>query len=36
VDGVTTVVAQAPLAPGDLVRVRVTGSEGVDLVAELA
>jgi ribosomal protein S12 methylthiotransferase len=36
VDGVTTVVAQAPLAPGDLVRVRVTGTDGVDLVAEPA
>jgi ribosomal protein S12 methylthiotransferase RimO len=36
VDGVTTVVAEAPLAPGDLVRVRVTGTDGVDLVAEPA
>jgi ribosomal protein S12 methylthiotransferase len=35
VDGVTTVVSEAPLAAGDMVRAVVTGSEGVDLIAEL-
>ena len=35
VDGATEVLAGRPLAPGDLVRVRVSGSEGVDLVADL-
>ncbi len=35
VDGATEVLAVRPLAPGDLVRVRVSGSEGVDLVADL-
>ena len=35
VDGATEVVAGRPLVPGDLVRVRVSGSEGVDLVADL-
>jgi ribosomal protein S12 methylthiotransferase RimO len=35
VDGATEVIAVRPLAPGDLVRVRVSGSEGVDLVAGL-
>ncbi len=34
VDGVTTVRSAAPLAPGDLVRVVVTGSDGVDLIAD--
>jgi ribosomal protein S12 methylthiotransferase len=34
VDGVTTVRTRAPLAPGDLVRAVVTGSDGVDLVAD--
>ena len=33
VDGVTTVSAPFPLAPGDMVRAVVTGSEGVDLIA---
>jgi MiaB/RimO family radical SAM methylthiotransferase len=33
VDGSTTVLSGIPLAIGDLVRVTVTGSEGVDLVA---
>jgi ribosomal protein S12 methylthiotransferase RimO len=33
VDGSTTVLSGSPLAIGDLVRVTVTGSEGVDLVA---
>jgi ribosomal protein S12 methylthiotransferase len=35
VDGATEVVAGRPLVPGDLVRVQVSGSEGVDLVADL-
>jgi ribosomal protein S12 methylthiotransferase len=35
VDGSTEVWSDRPLAVGELVRVRVTGSEGVDLVAEL-
>ena len=34
VDGVTTVRSAAPLAPGDMVRAVVTGSDGVDLVAD--
>jgi ribosomal protein S12 methylthiotransferase len=34
VDGVTTVRSAVPLAPGDMVRVMVTGSDGVDLIAE--
>jgi tRNA A37 methylthiotransferase MiaB len=34
VDGVTTVRSAVPLAPGDMVRVLVTGSEGVDLIAD--
>jgi ribosomal protein S12 methylthiotransferase len=34
VDGVTTVISTRELAPGDLVPARVTGSDGVDLVAE--
>jgi ribosomal protein S12 methylthiotransferase len=34
VDGVTTVRTPVPLAPGDLVRAVVTGSDGVDLVAD--
>ncbi|HUZ54745.1 MAG TPA: radical SAM protein [Streptosporangiaceae bacterium] len=35
VDGATEVIAVRPLAIGDLARVRVSGSEGVDLVADL-
>ena len=35
VDGVTTVVSPAPLAAGDMVRAVVTGSEGVDLIADV-
>jgi len=35
VDGATEVIAHRPLAIGDLVRVRVSGSQGVDLVADL-
>ena len=35
VDGVTTVRAPAPLAAGDMVRAVVTGSEGVDLIADV-
>ncbi len=35
VDGAIEVVANRSLAPGDLVRARVSGSEGVDLVADL-
>ncbi len=35
VDGATEVIAHRPLAIGDLVRVRVSGSQGVDLVANL-
>jgi ribosomal protein S12 methylthiotransferase len=34
VDGVTTVRSAVPLAPGDMVRAVVTGSDGVDLLAE--
>ena len=34
VDGVTTVRSTVPLAPGDLVRALVTGSDGVDLTAD--
>jgi ribosomal protein S12 methylthiotransferase len=34
VDGTTEVVSSRPLSPGELVRARVSGSEGVDLVAE--
>ncbi len=34
VDGATQVHSDRPLAIGDLVRVRVSGSEGVDLMAE--
>jgi hypothetical protein len=36
VDGTTEVYSDRPLAVGELVRVRVSGSEGVDLVAEVA
>jgi ribosomal protein S12 methylthiotransferase len=36
VDGVTTVRSAARLAPGDMVRAVVTGSDGVDLVADAA
>jgi ribosomal protein S12 methylthiotransferase RimO len=36
VDGTTEVRSDRPLAIGELVRVRVSGSEGVDLVAVLA
>jgi ribosomal protein S12 methylthiotransferase len=35
VDGVTTVTSPAPLAAGDMVRAVVTGSEGVDLIADV-
>ena len=35
VDGVTTVTSSVPLAAGDLVRAVVTGSEGVDLIADV-
>jgi ribosomal protein S12 methylthiotransferase RimO len=34
VDGVTTVRSEVPLAPGDMIRVVVTGSDGVDLIAD--
>ena len=34
VDGMTTVSSALPLAPGDMVRVVVTGSDGVDLMAD--
>jgi ribosomal protein S12 methylthiotransferase len=34
VDGTTTVRAPGTLAPGDMVTVRITGSDGVDLAAE--
>ncbi len=34
VDGVTTVRSATPLVPGDMVRVVVTGSDGVDLIAD--
>jgi ribosomal protein S12 methylthiotransferase RimO len=35
VDGVTTVRSQARLAAGDMVRAVVTGSDGVDLIADV-
>jgi ribosomal protein S12 methylthiotransferase RimO len=35
VDGVTTVNSSVPLAAGDMVRAVVTGSEGVDLIADV-
>jgi MiaB/RimO family radical SAM methylthiotransferase len=35
VDGVTTVVSPLPLAAGDMVRAVVTGSDGVDLIADV-
>jgi ribosomal protein S12 methylthiotransferase len=35
VDGVTTVTSPEPLAAGDMVRAVVTGSEGVDLIADV-
>jgi len=35
VDGVTTVTSPAPLAAGDMVRAVVTGSQGVDLIADV-
>ncbi len=35
VDGATTVRAPRPLAPGDMVRAVVTGSDGVDLTADV-
>jgi ribosomal protein S12 methylthiotransferase RimO len=35
VDGVTTVSSGAPLAAGDMVRAVVTGSDGVDLIADV-
>jgi ribosomal protein S12 methylthiotransferase len=35
VDGVTTVTSSAPLEAGDMVRAVVTGSEGVDLIADV-
>jgi ribosomal protein S12 methylthiotransferase RimO len=35
VDGTTEVISHRPLTAGELVRVRVSGSEGVDLVADL-
>jgi len=34
VDGVTTLSSAVPLTPGDMARAVVTGSEGVDLLAE--
>jgi ribosomal protein S12 methylthiotransferase len=34
VDGVTTVRSAVPLVPGDMVRVVVTGSDGVDILAD--
>jgi ribosomal protein S12 methylthiotransferase len=34
VDGLTTVSSALPLAPGDMVRAVVTGSDGVDLMAD--
>jgi ribosomal protein S12 methylthiotransferase len=36
VDGTTEVVTDGPAAPGDLLRVVVTGSDGVDLIAATA
>ncbi len=35
VDGVTTVTSQTPLTAGDMVRAVVTGSDGVDLIADV-
>jgi len=35
VDGVTTVTSPVPLVAGDMVRAVVTGSEGVDLIADV-
>ncbi|HEX6518682.1 MAG TPA: 30S ribosomal protein S12 methylthiotransferase RimO [Streptosporangiaceae bacterium] len=35
VDGATTVVSQTPLAVGEIVQAQVSGSEGVDLTAEV-
>ena len=35
VDGVTTVSARTRLAAGDVVRAVVTGSDGVDLIADV-
>jgi ribosomal protein S12 methylthiotransferase len=35
VDGVTTVRSAVPLAPGEMVRAVVTGSDGVDLIADV-
>jgi ribosomal protein S12 methylthiotransferase len=35
VDGTTTVTSGTPLAAGDMVRAVVTGSEGVDLIADV-
>ncbi len=35
VDGVTTVRSRLPLAAGDMVRAVVTGSDGVDLIADV-
>ncbi len=35
VDGVTTVRSRVPLATGDMVRAVVTGSDGVDLIADV-
>ena len=35
VDGMTTVMSPVPLAAGDMVRAVVTGSEGVDLIADV-
>jgi ribosomal protein S12 methylthiotransferase len=35
VDGMTTVISGGPLAAGDMVRAVVTGSEGVDLIADV-
>ena len=35
VDGVTTVTSPVPLAAGDMVRAVVTGSDGVDLIADV-
>jgi hypothetical protein len=32
---VTTVISPVPLAAGDMVRVVVTGSDGVDLIADV-
>jgi len=34
VDGTTEVRARGPLAVGDMVRARVTGADGADLLAE--